>query len=61
VVNQAALSNAKRKLPLLQHALTQVDDPNFGICYECGKPIPLGRILLMPESTMCVRCAEEYE
>ncbi len=60
-INQAALGNAKRKLARLQHALTQVDDPDFGVCYECGEPIPIGRILLMPESTMCVQCAEEQE
>ena len=60
-INEAALSNAKRKLARLQHALTQVDDPDFGICFECGEPIPIGRILLMPESTMCVQCAEELE
>lgn len=60
-INQAALANAKRKLARLQHALTQVDDPDFGTCYECGKPIPIGRFLLMPESTMCVQCAEEHE
>jgi len=60
-INQAALSNAKRKLARLQHALTQIDDPDFGMCYECGEPIPIGRILLMPESTMCVQCAEEQE
>lgn len=60
-INEAALGNAKRKLARLQHALTQVDDPDFGTCFECGEPIPLGRILLMPESTMCVQCAEEHE
>ncbi len=60
-INEAALSNAKRKLARLQHALTQVDDPDFGICFECGEQIPIGRILLMPESTMCVQCAEEQE
>ncbi|PLX48090.1 MAG: hypothetical protein C0613_11795 [Desulfobulbaceae bacterium] len=60
-INQAALGNAKRKLARLQHALTQVDDPDFGICFECGETIPMGRILLIPESTLCVRCAEEQE
>lgn len=60
-INEAALSNAKRKLARLQHALTQVDDPDFGVCFECGEPIPIGRILLMPDSTMCVQCAEEHE
>ncbi len=60
-INEAALGNANRKLGRLQHALTQVNEPDFGSCYECGKAIPLGRILLMPESTLCVGCAEELE
>ncbi len=60
-INEAALGNANRKLGRLQHALTQIDEPDFGSCYECGEPIPLGRILLMPESTLCVSCAEELE
>ncbi len=60
-INQAALTNAKRKLARLQHALTQLDNPDFGICCECDKPIPLGRILLLPESIMCVQCAQEQE
>ncbi len=60
-INEAALGNANQKLGRLQHALTQVNEPDFGSCYECGEPIPLGRILLMPESTLCVGCAEELE
>lgn len=60
-INEAALGNATRKLGCLQHGLTMVDDPDFGSCYECGNPIPLGRILLMPESTLCIGCAEERE
>lgn len=60
-INEAALSNAKHKLARLQHALNQVDDPDFGVCYECGEAIPHGRILLMPEATMCVQCAEKQE
>lgn len=60
-INQAALANARRKLARLQHALTQVDEEDFGVCHECGQPIPMGRILLMPEATLCVRCAEAQE
>ncbi len=60
-INEAALGNANGKLGRLQHALTKIDDPDFGSCHECGRTIPLGRILLMPESTLCVGCAEELE
>jgi DnaK suppressor protein len=60
-INESALGNANRKLGRLQHAITQIDEPDFGSWYECGEPIPLGRILLMPESTLCIGCAEELE
>ncbi len=60
-VNQATLSAAKVKLTRLKWALSHIDEPAFGICIECGKPIPLGRILLIPETTMCVPCLEEMD
>ena len=57
-VNQAALNNAEVKLNNLKVALTKIDDSDFGICFRCNKPIPLGRILLMPQAITCVNCAK---
>ncbi|WP_407944216.1 TraR/DksA C4-type zinc finger protein [Marinifilum fragile] len=31
--------------------------PKFAICIRCGSEIPIGRIMIMPESKKCVRCA----
>ena len=59
-VSEAALGTASRKLGKLRIALANIDQPAFGTCYECGEAIPIGRILLMPETTMCVSCAEEF-
>lgn len=57
-VAQAAFSQAKDKLQKLKHMLATVDDdPNFGNCKRCGRPIPPMRVILMPESPFCVRCA----
>ncbi len=56
-VNQAALTNAEIKLNNLKVALTKIDDIDFGICMRCKKPIPLGRILLMPQAITCVNCS----
>lgn len=57
-VAEAALRQARNKLGKLKHMLlTMDDDPNFGICRRCGKPIPPMRVILMPESPYCVRCA----
>lgn len=56
-VSDAALRNAKRQLNSLQLALTKVDASNFGNCSNCKKTIQPARLMFMPQSTLCVRCA----
>lgn len=56
-VTESALRQAKDKLSKLKHALNRVDEPDFGLCKRCGKPIPVMRVVLMPQSPYCVRCA----
>ncbi|NOY47748.1 MAG: TraR/DksA family transcriptional regulator [Chlorobi bacterium] len=56
-VNEAAFKKAELKLNNLTIALSNVNDPDFGICYKCKNQIPLGRILLMPHTRFCVSCA----
>ena len=57
-INAANLRNTKLKLTRLEQALRQVEHPDFGYCVVCEEAIPLKRLLLMPESTMCVKCKE---
>lgn len=57
-VNKAALNKATSRLAALEYALKQIDDPDFGICDDCGNRIPLARLLAMPEANLCVECAE---
>ncbi len=56
-VNEAALGNARVRLHELEVALTRVWNSEFGICVACGNPIPMERLLLMPQSPQCVKCA----
>ncbi len=56
-INQSTLNSSRHKLTMLNKALDRIDDPEFGICADCGEPIPLGRIMIMPEANLCVRCA----
>jgi len=58
-INEENLRNAKVKQGQLERALKQVDDADFGICVECEEAIPLKRLMLMPESLLCVRCKEQ--
>ena len=57
-VVEAALRKAEEKLNKLNLVLDKVNDADFGLCMRCGNPIPIGRILLMPQSRNCVRCAQ---
>lgn len=59
-VNEATLRQSKIKLGQLEYALQRIEqkDSTFGLCSNCQDPIPLPRILLMPESDRCVKCAK---
>ena len=56
-INKSNLDSCRQKLIMLNRALDRIDDPEFGICADCGEPIPVGRIMIMPQATLCVRCA----
>jgi DnaK suppressor protein len=56
-VAEAALRQAEDKLGKLKTVLGKVGSPEFGICVRCKNEIPLGRILIRPESLLCVHCA----
>ena len=57
-INEAALNKAKLALSRMERALTQINDPDFGLCRECEEPIPFERLMIIPESDLCVQCAE---
>ena len=57
-INEAALDNSKQTLSSMERALTMIDDPDFGLCRKCEEPIPLARLMIMPEADLCVKCAE---
>jgi len=57
-VTEAALRKAKEKLEKLKIALAKVDEDDFGLCIKCRQPIPLGRILIVPQARTCVKCSQ---
>ena len=56
-INAEALNKAELKLNNLLIALSNLNDEDFGVCGRCKQNIPLGRILLVPQSRYCVKCA----
>lgn len=52
---------AQDRLAALQRAREAVERPGFGACAACGRPIGLARLLAVPETERCVRCAAAGE
>lgn len=56
-VVEASLRQAESKLRNLKRVFSKLGSDEFGVCLKCKQPIPLGRILIRPESLFCVNCA----
>jgi RNA polymerase-binding transcription factor DksA len=48
-----------RKVQLLINRISK--EQEFGLCEECGNPIPKDRLLVLPDATLCVPCQRELE
>ncbi len=58
-VNEARHANVKQRLERLGNALKRMDDGTYGLCIRCRKAIPYERLIAVPESLVCVPCAEK--
>ena len=57
-MSEANLRKARARQSALQKTLPRLEeDEEFGICTRCERPIPIKRLMLMPQSRLCVRCA----
>jgi len=56
-VMEAALRTARKELEGLEHASRNIDRDEFGKCEECGNMIDIKRLMVMPGSRRCMKCA----
>ncbi len=49
------------ELQRIQHALTRIENDDYGYCIECDEPIAEGRLEIDPSTTLCVNCASALE
>jgi len=56
-ITEAALRQTESKLKNLNRVLSLSETDDFGRCLKCKQPIPIGRIVIRPESLYCVNCA----
>ena len=45
-------------LDLIDEALVRIKEGTYGICEDCGKPIPKVRLNVLPFAANCVQCVE---
>jgi DnaK suppressor protein len=57
-VAEAALREAQSKLQGLEYMLDKIGDKDFGLCAKCQQAIPIGRLMIQPQSRFCVNCAK---
>ena len=56
-VSESAMRNKKQKISKLKMALSKIDSPKFGRCERCSNQIAPARLMFLPESNHCIRCA----
>ena len=50
-----------RELTQIEKALVRLKQGNYGLCEVCQSRIPVGRLNMLPFSTLCVACQREME
>lgn len=58
-LNQSVLEKARIRLKKIEFVLTKIDNEDYGKCSICEEEIPYGRLCIVPESTICVNCANQ--
>ena len=53
---EAILAAAKARRVLIIDALVRLDNGSYGVCVDCGKPVPEGRLEVKPEAARCLTC-----
>lgn len=58
---EAVLAAAKARRTLVLEAIGRLDDGSYGLCVDCGRPVPEGRLEAKPEAARCVNCQSKRD
>jgi DnaK suppressor protein len=53
---EAILAAAKARRVLIIEALRRLDEGSYGLCIDCRRAVPDGRLEAKPEASRCVTC-----
>lgn len=52
---------ASADLHMIDQAMRKIANKTYGLCENCGRPIPLVRLRALPFAELCVNCKREEE
>jgi RNA polymerase-binding protein DksA len=60
-LSAARLDHEIRQLRELDAAMRRLEGEDFGLCQDCGAPIPVARLVANPAAVRCIACQERHE
>lgn len=51
----------RAEIEAIDRAVERLDRGEYGVCTNCGRPIPLARLHAMPTAELCLNCAKQRE
>jgi RNA polymerase-binding protein DksA len=49
-------NRTRQELALVEKALGKIDKGTYGLCENCGQPIPPERLEALPQADLCLKC-----
>lgn len=56
--DQAMLERLRERAESLKRALGRLDEGTYGVCKHCGNPIHPDRLEVLPDTHVCIQCAQ---
>jgi RNA polymerase-binding transcription factor len=53
--------NSEQVLADIDSALQRIDDGTYGTCVNCGREIPVQRLVAYPAASLCIDCKRSAE
>jgi RNA polymerase-binding transcription factor len=60
-INESLVTGARAALREVLQALRRMDEGSYGSCRLCGDPLPIERLEVLPQVTVCMSCQRTAE
>ena len=58
---EAVLHSAQRQRGKVEAALRRINEGTYGLCGDCAKAVPEGRLEARPDASRCVACQAKHD